>query len=276
MDVKADAWEEATGNVSRLLFRGKEENLGVIHEGGLRVSVSCRKLLAAVTDVSGTSVRHYNLATGSYGATITSDATPTAQYAVIGVDTVLHRVLLAHWTSNAAKQLEVWDIATNTEVSQAITLPSSQDVLLGGRVDQVRHRAALLVWAQPGNADEVLPLDMTTGSLGTPIQLDPAVGSSAGYYDTIDLDQTTGHVQVAHLNNVGTAGSIFCLGANSLSVLNVNLDSSMVTTSGSTSLISRCGYAFAADQQGGSGWLLFHNSASINFPRPPSSSRSTN
>jgi hypothetical protein len=215
--------------------------------------------IAVSADVSGASVLHYDPATGSYGAIVTSDAAPTAEYAVIGVDTGLHRALVAHWTSSNAKQLETWDLTTNTEVGQPITLTSSQDVLLGGRVDQARHRAALLVWAQPGKADEVLPLNLTTGSLGTAIPLDPTAGKSAGYYNTIDLDQTTGHVQVAHL-----AGSLICFGAGTSQVLDVNLDSSTVTAS--TSFINRCGLAFADDQQGGSGWLLSYTSFSVNFP----------
>jgi hypothetical protein len=204
-------------------------------------------------------VHHYDPATGSYGAVVTSDAAPTAQYAVIGVDTGLHQALVAHWTSSATKQLETWNLTTNTEVGQPITLTSSQDVLLNGRVDSVRHRAALLVWAQPGNTDEVLPLDLTTGSLGTAIPLDTTAGTSAGYYNAIDLDQTTGHVQVAHL-----VGNLICFGGGTPQVLDVNLDSSTVTAS--TSSISRCGLAFADDQQGGSGWLLTYSSFSANLP----------
>jgi hypothetical protein len=218
--------------------------------------------IAAVAEASGSAVYHYDSTTGVYGAAITSDATPTAEYAVIGVDTSLNRVLVAHWTSNASRQLETWSITTNTEIGKPVTLSASQYTLLGGRVDQTRHRAALLVWAQPGNADEVLPLDMTTGSLGTAIPLDTVAGMGAGYYNTMDLDQTTGHVQVAHLTN-----SRICFGAGTSQVLDVNLDNSTVTAS--TSVLSRCGLAFADDQQGGSGWLLFQTSFSVNFPGTP-------
>lgn len=215
--------------------------------------------IAVVTSVSGTSVLRYDPATGNYGATVTSDTVPTARYAVIGVDTGLHRVLVAHWTSNDTKQLETWDLITNTEVGKPITLTSSQDVLLGGRVDPVRHRAALLVWAQSDNANEVLPLDLTTSSLGTTIQLHSPAGASANYYNVLDLDQSTGHVQVAHVGS-----SLICFGGGTAQVLDVNLDSSQVNASASST--SRCGLAFADDQQGGSGWLLLHTSFSVNIP----------
>jgi hypothetical protein len=204
-------------------------------------------------------VLRYNPATGSYGAVVISDAAPTAEYAVIGVDTGLHRALVAHWTSSDAKQLETWDLTTNTEIGKPITLTASQDVLLGGRVDHERHRAALLVWTQPDNADEVLPIDLMTGDLGTAIPLDAVAGTSARYYSAIDLDQSTGLVQVAH-----QSGSSFCLGVGTSQVLDVNLSNSAVTSS--TSTVSRCGLAFADDQQGGNGWLLSYTSFSANFP----------
>ena len=241
---------------SALLF-----NDGLVPAGGtvLDFSSSGQDSIAAITSGSGASVYHYNPTTGIYGAIVTSDATPTAEYAVIGVDTSLHRALVTHWTSSASKQLETWDLTTNTEIGKPVTLPSSQYLLLGGRVDSVRHRAALLVWTLPGNADEILPLDLTTGSLGTAIPLDTAANTSAGYYNMIDLDQTTGLVQVAHLGN-----SKICFGVGTSVVLNVNLDKSTIIAPPSS--LSRCSVAYADDQQGGSGWLINSMSFSVNLP----------
>jgi hypothetical protein len=259
--LPVDSAGQAVGQASpssALLFNG-----GLVPNNGtvLDFSASGQDSIAAVTNGSGTgaSVYHYNPTTGSYGSLVTSDATATAEYAVIGVDTSLHRALIVHWTNSSSKQLETWDLTTNTEVGKPVTLLSSQYTFIGGRVDQTRHRAALLVWAQPGNADELLPFDMTTGTLGTAIPLDTVGNTSAGYYNIIDLDQATGHVEVAHLNK-----SLICFGSNTSVVLDVNLDTS--TAAASTSPLTRCGVAFADDQQGGNGWLISHTSFSANTP----------
>jgi hypothetical protein len=257
VDNNGKAVGQASPSSALLYNDGTIPNDGTV----LDFSAAGQDSVAAVTNgtSNGASIYHYNPTTGVYGALITSDATANAEYAVIGVDTSLHRALIVHWTNSDSKQLETWNLTTNTEVGAPVTLSSSQYDLVGGRVDQTRHRAALLVWAQPGNADELLPFDMTTGTLGAAIPLDTVGNTSAGYYDTIDLDQSTGHVQVAHLYNSGV-----CFGSNTSVVLDVNLDTSAATAS--TSPLSRCEVAFAADQQGGNEWLISHTSFSVNTP----------
>ncbi|GCE07855.1 S8 family serine peptidase [Dictyobacter aurantiacus] len=232
-------------------------NNGIIPDDGIALdfAIAGPDSIVISSGISGLSVLHYNSITGVYGATITRDVTPNARYSVIGVDTQLHRVLLTHQTSSDTKLLEIWDMVANQEVGEPITLASNQYVLQSGRVDQQNHRAALLMWVQPGNADEILPLDLATGKLGTAIPLDSAENVSAGYYNTIDLDQATGHVHVSRQ---------VCLGIGSSQVLDVNLDTMQVTAS--TAFVSNCSLAFADDQQGGNGWSLSYTSFSVNFP----------
>ncbi|MEZ0095129.1 S8 family serine peptidase [Streptacidiphilus sp. EB129] len=221
--------------------------------------------VAAVTGLphgstTGASVRRYDTATGRYGAVVTSDATASAQYDVLGVDTTAHSVLLAHWTGDQSKTLEVWNLSTGTEIGAPVTLTASRYLLFGGRVDPTRHRAALLVWAQPGNTDQLLPLDMATGALGTAIPLDPAAGQTSGRYFTgLDLDASTGTVQVAHLGGGG-----FCFGFGAKQVLNVDLGSRAVTASPAG--VSSCGVQFASSQNGSSSWSLTYSAFSVNFP----------
>ncbi|MFC1401287.1 MULTISPECIES: S8 family serine peptidase [Streptacidiphilus] len=212
------------------------------------------------TGSTGTSVRHYDPATGRYGAVITSDTTATAGYGVLGVDPVAHTVLLTHWVSSKAQRVEVWDLGSDTEIGSPITLTSSQDILLGGRVDPARHRAALLVWAKPGNVDQLIPLDLSTATAGSPVALDTTTAQKRGaYFYGLDVDRSTGLFQVAHLGGGG-----LCFGPGTAQVADVDLDTGTVTDAPTSA--TRCGVQFASSQNGGSSWLLGYTAISVNFP----------
>ncbi|GAA1967326.1 peptidase S8 [Catenulispora subtropica] len=213
---------------------------------------------AAVAGEPGTAVRHYDPATGDYGMILTSDPADTAQYGVIGVDDEAHSVALVHWKDADTVTFEVWSLATGKEIGTPIALPPSQDVLLGGRVDARRHRAALLTWTMPGGADTLLPIDMATGAAAAPIALDAGLKQDKFWFDGVDLDVATGIVQVAHLGGGG-----ICIGGGAGDVANVDLDARTVTPSKAG---SACGVHLASSQTGGDAWTLVYSSISVNFP----------
>jgi hypothetical protein len=98
-----------------------------------------------------------------------------------------------------------------------------QYAALGGRVDTVRHRAAILAHRTSDNADILLPLALSTGTVGTPVEVDtnPDV-QQAGEYHGIAMNRTTGLVYLSR-----TDGPCFSTGPSAL--ISVNLDSGVQT-----------------------------------------------
>jgi hypothetical protein len=213
--------------------------------------------VVAVHDGSGASVLRYAPKTGGYGTALAHDGVPDGRYQVLGVDATAHRALLLHWTSASTdRQVQTYDTGSGRLVGQ-FTLAGSAYQVVGGRVDAVRHRAALLAWRQPDRADVVLPVNLVDGALGAPIPAD-APGIAPGKYGAIDLDQTTGRVYLAHLNR-----SQICFFSAAGNVAAVNLDTGSVTPSGN---LSNCAYEFASDGQGRQEYQLTYNSFTVNAP----------
>jgi hypothetical protein len=188
----------------------------------------------------GSEVRHYNTATGAYGAVLTSDSGSGSDYQVIGVAAASHRVLLAHvGAAGGDVQLETWDTAVGKQVGSSV-LRAAEYRVVAGRVDAKRGRAAVLLRAIVGNADSVLPVDLATGTTSDPILADGNGNTPAGTYSLLDIDQSTGAV---FLGKIATA--IICLGG--VAPAKVDLDTRAVTTSES---VSACGRGIASDGAG--------------------------
>jgi hypothetical protein len=233
-------------------------NDGLVPGGGTVDSfgIASADSVAAVHDATGSSVLPYAPATGTYQASIAHDNDPASRYEVIGVDAGAHRALVLHYTSSSTtQQLQTYDTGTGRVVSTS-TVEGTQYEILGGRVDPVRHRGALLARHQPDRADTVLPVDLGTGTLGTPIPAD-APGVSAGKYNAIDIDPATGSVYLAHLG-----GSWICFTSAAANVAAVDLDTRTVTPSG---FLSNCAYGFASDGNGGQVYQLSYRSFSVNI-----------
>jgi hypothetical protein len=218
---------------------------GLAPDGGLVASFAIQPggtSAAAVFDptTGGESLREYNASTGTYGRTFASDLPTLYQsgYQIIGIDPGVHRLLVLHWTSwgpygqpcSAANppSLQTYDTLTTKLVSDVST--GCQYTALGGRVDTIRHRAAILAHRTSDNADILLPLTLSTGSVGTPIEVDTPDVQTGGY-KAITMDQATG---LAYLSRTGIAttggdgtGCFASAGAGAL--ISVNLDSGAVT-----------------------------------------------
>ncbi|HYZ52168.1 MAG TPA: S8 family serine peptidase [Streptosporangiaceae bacterium] len=213
--------------------------------------------VAATDDsVGGASVYDYDTATGTYGLKLTSDPAGGAHYDVFGVDPGIHHVLVLHMTASGGALLETYDTITGSEVGSPVDI-GSRYYIGGGRVDPALHLAAVLVHRRSDNADFVLPLDLTTGALGTPIPLD-SPGVPVGQYDLLDVDATTGTVYVQRVSNFG----ICFAGPGSGQLAAVNLRTGTVTTTSSGEL---CAQGLVADQNGNLDEFWYH-SFSINFP----------
>ncbi|HEY4005537.1 MAG TPA: hypothetical protein VGM60_10200 [Pseudonocardia sp.] len=212
----------------------------------------------AATDDSagGASVYDYDAATGTYGLKLTSDPAGNAHYDVFGVDPGTHHVLVLHMTTSGGALLETYDTTTGSEAGRPVDI-GSQYYIGGGRVDAPLHLAAVLVHRKSDNADFVLPLDLTTGALGTPIPLD-SPGVPVGQYDLLDVDATTGTVYVQRVSDFG----ICFAGPGSGQLAAVSLRTGAVTTTSSGEL---CAQGLVADQNGNLDEFWYH-SFSVNFP----------
>jgi hypothetical protein len=190
---------------------------------------------AAVFDptTGGESLREYDAATGTYGRTFATDPPTLYQsgYQIIGIDAGIHRLLVLHWINwgpfgipcSAANpsSLQTYDTLTTKLVSAVSS--GCQYTALGGRVDTIRHRAAVLAHRTSDNADILLPLTLSTGSVGTPIEVDtdPTV-QSTGQYHGIAMNRTTGQVYLSR-----TAG--LCSSSGLSALISLNLDSGVQT-----------------------------------------------
>jgi hypothetical protein len=209
---------------------------------------------AAVRDPSGSeSLREYTPATGAYGRVFATDASPGDVYQVLGTDQGAQRLAVLHATS-AGLVVETYDTASAKLVASATTSGYS---VLGGRVDTVRHRAAILAKRTTDNADVVLPLTLSTGLIGTAILAD-GPGGTPGIYKMIDLDQTTGQVYLSKVSS-----SLICFGGGvGAAVVGVNLDSGALLPAPSA---SQCSSAMGIDDVANKVYQLAYRSISVNI-----------
>jgi hypothetical protein len=211
---------------------------GLAPDGGLVASFAIQPggpSAASVFDptTGGESLREYNAATGTYGRTFATDPPTRYQsgYQIIGIDPGVHRLLVLHWTNWGPygipcspanpPSLQTYDTLTTKLVSDVST--GCQYTVLGGRVDTVRHRAAILAHRTSDNADILLPLTLSTGTVGAAIEvdIDPTV-QQAGEYHGIAMNQSTGLVYLSRTASL-------CLGLGASSLISVNLDSGVQT-----------------------------------------------
>ncbi|HEX3786382.1 MAG TPA: S8 family serine peptidase [Pseudonocardiaceae bacterium] len=230
---------------------------GLAPDGGYVASLGVQGSgvsLVAVRDPDGSeSVRGYQPSTGTYGATLTADPSPTSGYEVLGTDGTAKRALLLHWTATGWS-LETYNTSTNTEVNSVSA--ADQYTVLGGRVDPTRHRAAILARRTSDNTDMVLTVDLTTGTLGTPIVAD-APGVSPSTYGLIDINTATGTVYLSRISS-----SLICFAGGIASVASVDLDTGTVTPSASS---DGCAIQIGDDSGNNQLYQMSYRSFSVNI-----------
>jgi hypothetical protein len=183
--------------------------------------------VVAVHNSSGGALLRYDATKQTWGSTI---ARSSSRYEVVGVDAAASRAVALAYRTDATSVL-TYDLRSGKLVGHYEV--GDDYMLLGGRLDPDRHRAAFLVRRTSDNADLVLPLDARAGTAGPPI----ATGQTRRY-QTIDLDAATGRFYLAHLG----AGP-GCFTAAAANVAAVDLSTGTVTPSGS---LSNCAAFFAA------------------------------
>jgi hypothetical protein len=212
--------------------------------------------VAAVESPTGEgSVYDYNAATGTYGRKLTSDPAYGSIYEVFGVDSADHTLVLHKQTTTGEQWLETYDTSTGNAVGSPVRV-DDQYVVIGGRVDAKRNRAALLAYRSSDRASFALPVDTATGTQGTPLQLEPTPDGFSRY-GLLDVDESTGVFSAQK-----TGSTINCLASiGSGTVAAVDLDNGTVTHSqGGTP----CAGDLASDQKGNL-YETWYHSLSVNF-----------
>jgi hypothetical protein len=252
----------ATGNDGKILGQASPTSLltlddGLAPGGGVVTSFAVQPggpSMAAVRAPDGSeSVREYQPATGTYGRVLATDASPTNGYQILGVDAGVQRMVALHWTATGWS-LETYDTTSATQVATAT--PDDRYTVRGGRVDAVRHRAAILAQRVSDGADVVLPLALPAGTLGAAIPVD-GPGITGGSYRMMDLDQATGQVYLSK-----ATGSPICFGNGTGAVVSVNLDSGALVPSQVASL---CANSLAIDENADKVYQLSYRSFSVNI-----------
>jgi hypothetical protein len=199
-------------------------------------TAGAHSVAALRTATGGTEVRHYDPATGVYGAVIAADPADGSEYEVLGA--TADRALLIHRGADGGDvRVETWNTATGTLAGSG-TLAADAYTFVVGRVDPVHGRGALLV-RTADNADAVVPVDLADGHVGAAIAADPA-NVPAGTYSLLDFDTSTGDVYLAK-----GAPAFLCLGG--VTVARVDLVAGTVAAAGSS---SGCSHGFASDDAG--------------------------
>ncbi|MGW0626706.1 S8 family serine peptidase [Streptomyces sp. NPDC002758] len=198
--------------------------------------------VAAVESPTGDgSVYDYNAATGTYGRKLTSDPAYGSIYEVFGVDSANHTLVLHKQTTTGEQWLETYDTSTGNAVGSPVRV-DDQYVVIGGRVDAKRHRAAVLAYRSSDRAGFVLPVDTATGAQGMPLQLEPAPDGFSTY-GLLDVNESNGVFSAQK-----TGSTINCIGSvGSGTMAAINLDSRKVTHSQGG---IPCAIDLASDQKG--------------------------
>ncbi len=198
----------------------------------------------------------YAPATGAYGAPFASDPTGQSEYFMFGSDPTLHRTLTIRYDWYGTLQdLESYDSLTGERIASVPVDSASAYALIGGRVDSVRHRAALLAWSGTDFSDNVVPFDLAHGTLGAAIFADNGT-DNRGFFTTLDVDTFSGKAML--VNMLWGALCLFREGE----VASVDLDSGSGTN---VAPVANCITSLASDQQGRVSYLT--TGPIFSFPR---------
>ncbi len=190
---------------------------------------------------SGSSIVSYEPGAGSYGPAYANDPSGQGAYFIYGSDPAAHRLVAASYPWSGTEQhLLTYDTTDRHQVADRSLDAVSEDSVLTARVDPQRHRADLLAWRAGDQADVVMPLDTTTGTLGAPVDVDN--GTPGGhFYTMLDVQQATGKVDLA-----GSPLSDICV-IRAGGVTTADLDAG---TAAPMSRTMRCITGLASDQAG--------------------------
>ncbi len=214
--------------------------------------------------VSDSALLRYDPTTGAYGSVLASDPQGGTLFETYGSDAahdvtlIGRRGLIDGDGLSTDQSVQTYDLRTNTKTSD-VSVEGSQFDLWAGQVDQARHRGAIVVWHYADNTHSLIPFDLTTNTMQSPIAVDQPDAPIA--YGMMDVDRATGNAVLASGNiNAGD-----CRRAHPGKLLTVNLDARSVGSAGST---DPCVTGLAASQDGSSSYLSTGGLASIAMLAP--------
>ena len=191
-------------------------------------------------NMTNSTLREYNPDAGAYGTPYATDTSGNSGYVLFGSDPSAQRLLAASIAGGASTEehLLTFDTGDGHQVADVPMGDANGYNLVGGRVDDQRHRGALLAWQDSG-ASAVLPVDTGTGQVGTPV---PLAATTRRFYDRmLDIDESTGKVIVGGSDlsdNCAITRSVFST---------VDLDAG---TASPSSIEERCATGLVSDQDG--------------------------
>ncbi|HWF58319.1 MAG TPA: peptidase S8 [Candidatus Dormibacteraeota bacterium] len=188
------------------------------------------------------SVYAYSPATTTYGTRLADDPSGASVYTVFGTDSSLHRTVAAQesWTGTA-QSIQTYDDSSGQQLATVPVDAATQGQLIAGRVDETRHRAAILGWRTTDGGDVLTAFDVTAGTAGGTVPLDTASTPRHRLFDMMDINRSTGVVDL-----VGAYSGDLCILRNT-SFATANLDTQTVSP---TTALNRCGTGVASDQAG--------------------------
>jgi hypothetical protein len=199
-------------------------------------------------NVTESAVYPYQSSNESYGNALVDDTSGSNQYYVIGQDTQLGQVGTIVYTPTASGNVQNFVALNATTGAQLASVPLAGGFALAltGRVDGVRHRAAVLEYQFGTIGSTIQPVDLTTETAGAVISAGTRAFSRAGQPNAMDLDPTSGLLYLTALNE-GTNCVILPSGVETI-------DLGAATVSPKASLPT-CMAGLASDRAGSSVYL---------------------
>lgn len=217
-------------------------DFSIVPGGGSVVATNSYDASGALTD---SALRGYDPATGSYGTQFADDPSGQNAYYLYGADPALGRtVAVRHSWLGTSQDVQIYDSTTGQRLADLPIDAATQYSLIGGRVDPVRHRAVVLAHSAADGSDTLLPVDVATGTMGTPLNVDTT--SSRNVYTALDVDNSTGKVVLAKAMPLG-----ICVIKQGVTTV-ADLDTATVAPAATT---GRCITGVTSDQAGGSAYL---------------------
>jgi hypothetical protein len=199
----------------------------------------------------------YSPATGQYGGPMADDGTGQTVYSLLGGDASqnVEAAQQIQW-NGSAQYIQEWRTDSGLMIGSIPIDASSQYFIIGGHVDPVRHRAAVLAWSALDGSDTIIPFKLgATLSEGTPINADNGTPYNS-FYTAFDFDKSNGRAYLVS----ALQGDGCLLRAGGVTAVNIDAGNAAPFVG-----IADCSDGIASDQSGGD--LYVTNGPFIAFPQ---------
>ncbi|HKU67512.1 MAG TPA: S8 family serine peptidase [Candidatus Baltobacteraceae bacterium] len=204
-------------------------------------------------NITDSSIYPYQPSTGTYLNALLDDPSGASQYYVFGSDQSLNRTGAIDFgvapPSNffvpPPQTLMSIDNATGKVTGTASIDPGLNEFVSAARVDDVRHRMAVLTYDFIDRNSEIFPFALDSAALAAPVTA--GTSSSGRLPTTFDIDRSTG---MLYLTAVGGGDNCFIFRSNKL--WSLNIDTSTLTAGASA---PGCSTDVASDQNGGTAYV---------------------